>query len=129
MIQLLAQAQETPIGGSTGIQGVGAFQPEAGTFADAPTQFTNLISTAVGSITIVAGLLFLAYFLIASIQWITAGGNTQQLEGARDRITNALIGLIITIAAYAILALVGSIFGIDFLNPTRLLSIIELSNN
>ena len=126
MLNLIAQVPHSISGDSGGIQGVGAFVPKTEQMSDAPAQITNLISTVVGGVTIIAGLLFLFYFLIASIQWITAGGNTQQLENARDRITNSIIGLIVTIAAYAIVALVGSVFGLDILNPVLLISKISV---
>ena len=68
----------------------------------------------------VAGLAFLLYFLMGALGWLTAGGDKQKLDNSRDRITTALIGLVLVIAAYAITGVVGSIFGLDILNPRNM---------
>ena len=53
---------------------------------------------------------------------MTAGGDKQKLETARSKITTAMIGLVIVIAAVFIIDFVGSLFGIDnILNPGELL--------
>jgi hypothetical protein len=49
---------------------------------------------------------------MGAIQWITSGGDKGQLEGARNKITNALIGLIIVGASWAVFTLIGQFFGI-----------------
>ena len=111
-----------PQGTSIGtIEGVGNFKPVAEGFADAPIQITNLMSLIVGLITIFAGLFFLIIFVAAGVQFITAGGDKQKLETARDKMTTGIVGLVIVIAAYALVGLVGSIFGLDILNPAAML--------
>jgi hypothetical protein len=40
--------------------------------------------------------------IIAGYQWMTAGGNEEQVAKAKKNISNAVIGLIIILAAYAI---------------------------
>ena len=66
MIQLLAQSIQlneiTP--------GVLPF-----TAAQAGTGTENLISTVIGFLTIVSGLAFIIYFIIAGFSWITAAGD------------------------------------------------------
>jgi hypothetical protein len=77
--------------------------------------------TALGAIvTALVGALFVAGFLLAffflimgGFTWITAGGDKTKLEKARDEITNAIIGIIVVAAAYAITSLVARFFGLS----------------
>ncbi len=67
--------------------------------------------------TILGALIFVIYFLIASIQWITAGGDAGKLTQAREKMLQGVIGLVILVGAYGILGLIGTIVGIDIINP------------
>jgi hypothetical protein len=81
-------------------------------------QITGAISSIIGIMTVCAAIWFLFQFLVGGIGWITSGGEKTKLAEARDRITHAFIGLIIVIAGWAILALVGQFFGYNiFINP------------
>lgn len=40
--------------------------------------------------------------------WMTAGGDEQKVTKAKDLITQAVIGLIVVLAAYAITAFIGT---------------------
>ncbi|MBU1326586.1 hypothetical protein KKB64_00165 [Patescibacteria group bacterium] len=73
------------------------------------------VSSIIGIMTIAAGIWFIFQFLVGGMNWITSGGDKAKLEAARDRITNAFIGLIIVVAGWAILALASQFFGVDFL--------------
>ncbi len=83
-----------------------------------PSQVTfenlgSLIGGLVGLIIIVALLATFLFLILGGITWITSGGDKSQVETARDRITNALIGLAIVAASWAIMKLIGFFFGID----------------
>src|SRR3990172_2764093 len=86
------------------------------------TGFTKVVSTAVGLLTIIAGLYFLFRLLTAAFKWIGAGGNKDTLAAAQKAITSALTGLIIVILSYALTGLVGVILGFDILNLTPLIT-------
>ncbi|HLC69606.1 MAG TPA: hypothetical protein VJH75_01005 [Patescibacteria group bacterium] len=58
----------------------------------------TIISAGLGLIAI----LFFALALYAGIRWMTAQGNDQHVEKAKDTLRGAIIGLVITVAAYAI---------------------------
>lgn len=73
----------------------------------------NLISAIGGLLFLFAFLLTFLYLLTGGISWLTSGGDKSKLTEARDKITNALVGLVIVAAAYAIFALVGRFFGLD----------------
>ncbi len=66
------------------------------------------------SLLLVAGaVVFVFIFLIGGIRWITSAGDKAAMEGARGQVTNALIGLAILLSVFAIIQLLGSIFGIS----------------
>jgi amino acid transporter len=48
------------------------------------------------------GVVFFILMLYAGFLWMTARGNSEQVEKARDMIIAAIIGLVIVTAAYAI---------------------------
>lgn len=60
----------------------------------------------------VAGIFFFAQLLIGGIRWISAGGDSKAVDSARDRITNALMGIILVVAAYAIILIIEKTLGI-----------------
>lgn len=64
---------------------------------------------------IIAAVVFFFIFLIGGIRWITSSGDKAQIESARNTIMNALIGLVIVLSLFAILGLVGGLFGINLL--------------
>lgn len=68
----------------------------------------NFIQIALG----VAGVIAFLFLLSGSLQWIMAGGDKEAVEKARKRLTGALIGLALVLLTFAIIRLVGSIFGI-----------------
>jgi len=55
------------------------------------------------------GVIFLILMIYAGILWMTASGNDQQVNKAKNLMINAIIGLIIVFAAYAITAYVGDL--------------------
>lgn len=83
---------------------------------------SDILSNLLAMLTLVAGIAFLIYFVIGAFNWITAGGDTQKVEKAGKQITNALTGLIIVVAAYSVTAIVGTVLGIDILNPTTIIN-------
>lgn len=58
----------------------------------------NIITYILGLI----GVFFLVLIIYAGWQWIAAGGNEETIEKAKDRLKNAIIGLGVIIASYAI---------------------------
>lgn len=76
------------------------------------TDIGQLISALVGVILIIAALLAFLYLILGGIKWITSGGDKAGMEEARNKITHAIVGLIVVGAAYAIMNLVQSFLGI-----------------
>lgn len=75
----------------------------------------GMVSGAISLVLIVVALIFFFILVIGGLKWITSGGDEKKVAAARAQITNALIGLVIVFAAWAIMKLIGSIFGIDIL--------------
>jgi hypothetical protein len=78
--------------------------------------FAQLISSAMGGIMIVASLLLLFYLLWGGLEWIYAGGEASKIQKARDKMTQAVIGIIVLATSVAIFGLVQSFLGIDAVN-------------
>jgi hypothetical protein len=76
-----------------------------------------VLSSIIGFITIVAGLVFIYLVITGAIIYITAGGDKGKAEQARSRITTGLVGLTIVIAAVFLIDLLGYILRVDLLDP------------
>lgn len=72
-----------------------------------------LISAIVGTLLILAALMAFLYLIMGGIQWITSGGDKTHMEEARNKITHAIVGLIIVGAAWAVMVLVQNFLGIN----------------
>lgn len=80
---------------------------------DLTSDFAGSVSTVIVGILSLAGTIFLVLTVYAGIMWMTAQGNDEKVTKAKDIVTQAIIGLAITLAAYAITA-----FVTGKLNPT-----------
>jgi len=98
-----------------------AFAPNLASNEGAVKPLENFFSMFIGFLTILAGLMFLIYFIFAALAWVTSGGDKGKVEHARQQMTNAALGLAITVAAYGIVGVVGKVFGLDILNPASLI--------
>lgn len=73
----------------------------------------GLVSGLIKLALVVAAIVFFFILVVGGIQWIASGGDKAQTEAARNRITAALVGLVIVFAAWAIVALIQTFFGIN----------------
>lgn len=83
------------------------------------TDIGSLITVLVGTIIIVAGLASFLFLILGGFQYLTSGGDKAQAQSARDRITYALMGLVIIVAAIAIANILGAVFGINILGNIK----------
>ena len=67
-----------------------------------PTAIGRVINVVLGFL----GLMMLILFIYAGLLWVTAGGNTDQVDRAKMFIKNAIIGMILALAAFIITAFV-----------------------
>jgi len=80
--------------------------------------FGGIVSGLIRISLVVAAVVFFFILVIGGIRWIASGGDKAATEGARNQITAALIGLVIVFAAWAIVALINTFFGINIFNLT-----------
>lgn len=80
----------------------------------------DLISAAIGSAFLISFLLVFVMLIWGGVQWITSGGDKDNTQKARDRITHALVGLAIIAGAWALMKLIEFFFGISVLGGFNL---------
>jgi len=87
----------------------------------------NIVSMFIGIMTMGAAIWFLFQVIISGYNYLSAGGDKERITNAGRKLTNAIIGLLIVVAAYALIALTGKILGIDFLDINNAIkSIVEV---
>lgn len=64
----------------------------------------------------VGGIAVLLYFIWGAIDWITAGGDSGKIEKARNKITQAIIGMVILVGSFAIIGFISTLFFGDSFN-------------
>src|SRR6056297_2592936 len=73
---------------------------------NAETSLTEAISRIIRVVLGVVGLIALIIVIVAGFKWMTAGGNVEQIESAKNLLKNGLIGLLIIILAYVIVSFI-----------------------
>ncbi len=71
--------------------------------------YLSMIKSIVNIVIVVAALLTFFYLVWGAINWITSGGDKGKVEEARNKITAAVIGLLILAATWAIFQLIMTI--------------------
>jgi cytochrome bd-type quinol oxidase subunit 2 len=71
----------------------------------------SLINGLLGFVMLIAALLVFLYLILGGIEWITSGGDSSKTEKARNKITAAVVGLVILAASYAVLLIVINFLG------------------
>jgi len=73
--------------------------------------FSSIFSTTM----LIAALLVLGFMIWGAIEWITSAGDKSKMEGARNKMTNAIIGLLILSATVALFTLLQQFLGLEVL--------------
>jgi hypothetical protein len=76
------------------------------------TEFSPLIQGVIRIAFVVAIILTFLFLLWGGLQWIMSGGDKAKYEEARNRITAALIGLVIVALAWLLIKLVTHFLGL-----------------
>ena len=90
--------------------------PNISGFETSGIPFVNLgrlLSNILALLFFFAALMAFLFILIGGIQWISAGGDKVAAASARDRITAAVVGLLIVVAAFAITLILSTVLGIN----------------
>ena len=80
------------------------------------TDVGSLINKALNFVMVLGALLVFMYLIWGGIEWITSGGDKGKTESARNKITAAVLGLVILAASWAILGLVLKFLGAGDIN-------------
>lgn len=72
--------------------------------------YTQLVNQVINLVFIVAAAMTFFYLIFGAISWITSGGDKGKVEAARNKITAAVIGLLILAATWGIFTLLVRLF-------------------
>lgn len=94
--------------------------PVTGETIREPAGFSNDLGSYLNSIIsitmVICLLLVFYYFISAGLQWITSGGDKSKTEEARNKIVNAIVGIIIVSASFALVTFVAYVLGFESFN-------------
>lgn len=77
---------------------------------------SNFIQNALVLVFTVGAFLVLIMLIIGAYEWIASGGDKEAVGKARNRIINALVGLLVLAIAFALVNLIGQFTGINIQN-------------
>lgn len=89
-------------------QWIGLKNGDVATFQSLETLFGNTVQ----ALTALVGVAVFIMFVVGGFSFMFAAGDQKKLEKARGTITNAIIGVVVIIAAYLILRTIGVITGV-----------------
>jgi Na+/H+ antiporter NhaD/arsenite permease-like protein len=83
--------------------------------AKSGTSFANYFASLWSAVLAIGAIATLVLFIWGAMEWIASAGDKSKVEQARNRITQAVLGLVILVGAFVILNfLSGLLFGKDF---------------
>jgi len=92
-------------------------------FAPAPSEVVKpswmaedvgiMINSVLTLVLVIAALAVFAYLIWGGIEWITSGGDKQKTESARNKLTAAVLGLVILAGSFAVLQLALWFVGVE----------------
>lgn len=103
-MKLLAQITNPAISANIGTQG------------DFAGKLAGFIALILKLGLMIAGVMSLIYLLWGAFEWIVSGGDKTNIENARNKIMQAIIGLALVALVVAISQFVGGVLQINLLN-------------
>lgn len=91
---------------------VDPINPGKGYAGDIGTLFNSILNIVM----LIAALLVFGFLIMGGIEWVTSGGDKGKTESARNKLTAAIIGLIVIAASYALVTLVLQFLGFSGIN-------------
>jgi uncharacterized membrane protein YidH (DUF202 family) len=73
----------------------------------------TIMRNAMTILIITAVILVVIYIMWGGVRWIMSRGDKQQIQGARNNITYALIGLVVVFLAFFLVSIIGYLFGVQ----------------
>lgn len=75
------------------------------------SDLTGVIENIISLLAPAAAVAFLIMLIVGGFQFLTSGGDPKAVAGARTTLTYAIIGIILVVASWLILVLIGQITG------------------
>jgi hypothetical protein len=88
---------------------IGLQSTDVATFQSLETLFGNTVQ----ALTALVGVAVFVMFVIGGFSFLFSGGDQKKLEKARGTLTNAIIGVVVIVAAYLILLTIKALTGVD----------------
>lgn len=98
------------------LESLGGPDKDVATIQSAETLFSNLVTAIVS----IAGIALFVMLLVGGFKFLFSAGDQKQLEEARGTITNAIMGLVVIVAAYLILRTIATFTGVTNLTNFNL---------
>lgn len=95
-----ALADNTLLNNQTGINEIG------GVYGNQPTDIRVVIARIITIVLEFLAVIFLGLTLFAGFRYMTAAGNEEQTKKALSQITDAVIGLVVVIASWALVSFI-----------------------
>lgn len=90
--------------------GVGGDRVADAAAAGSGSIFTTYILRVIQFIISAGGIMVLLYFVWGAVEWITAGGDSSKIQKGRDKIVQAIIGMILLVGSFAIIGFINTLF-------------------
>ncbi len=104
-----------PIGGIFGtIQPPDALKKFIGGDPTGAGGISKLLSNLVALIYVIAAIVLILMILWGAYDWMTSEGEKEKIEKARNKIINALIGILLFAVAFAVIQVIGQFTGFTF---------------
>ncbi len=78
--------------------------------ASSGSTFANYFVSLWKAIMAIGAIVVIIFFIWGAVEWIASGGDKGKIESARNRITQAVIGLIILVGSYVIIGFISDLF-------------------
>lgn len=92
---------------------------------NANNTISAIVTNAIAIIFTIAAVAFVFMIIWGAFEWIISAGDKEKVAKARNRLTNAIIGIVLLALAFVIINTIGQIIG---LNPLGNLSLPNLQN-
>ncbi len=78
------------------------------------SDLNSVVASVISAIITLVGGLFIISLVVSGYNYLTAGSNKEAMTKAQQSLSMSLIGLVITVAAWTIVNLLGKFLGVDF---------------
>lgn len=97
------------------IPGTGKITAPSGVPTGGLNRAEGIIQNGIVIMLVGAALFSLAFMLWAGIDWIMSGGDKTKLQAAKNKLTYAIIGLIVCFLSFFIIAIIATFFDVPLL--------------